>query len=320
MNTVFARTLALVVGGVCLGAVAALLIRAQLSPAPDVQTEESGRVEIPSIAVVGVRPESDAISKYQAVIELLRAELEESSLQKAAMEGELERLQDALAAMTAQAESDESLDRQRKAQALFRQTLRRQALSENKWFGALDDVLSMLGKISQLGDEGVAALLEMAFDENAAMKDRQSAFEILLYLPDINALHSALYPPEDLAIESGYNPQDSIAELARMAEWIAPSALAPYREELYRLAVDDIDQGSAQAGLRMIGVLALVHDHPASQQLLRNPGWRRDYADFLLKTAHWVGNDPARAFIEDIARTHLSTDIRSMAAEILADW
>lgn len=323
MSKAFARTLALVVMGVCLGALAALLLRARFSPAPDAQTENSARVEIPSALEVAARPESDAISKYEAMIERLRGELEKSNLQMAEMEAELKRLQDELAAMTAlnaSAEKDGPLDRERKAKALFRQTLRRMALSENQWFGALDDVISMGAKISQLGDAGVALLFDMASDENLAMEDRQSAFEILLYLPNINALHLALYPPEDLAIESGYNPQDSIAELARMAEWIAPSALAPYREELYRLAVNDIDQGSAQEGLRMIGVLALVHDHPASQQLLQNPIWRRDYADFLLKMAHWVGNDDARTFIEGIARTHPSTDIRSMAAEILAGW
>ena len=323
MNKVFPRTLALVVMGVCLGAAATLLSRERLSSAPDNQTEVPAQVEIPSALEVAVRPESDAISKYEAMIERLRRELEESSLRMSAMETELKRLQEELAAMTALnagAETDGPLDRELKAKALFRQTLRRQRLAGNGMFGGLLDGMSMLGKISQLGDAGVAALLDMASDEDLAMGDREQAFQILLYLSDINALHLALYPPEDLAIELDYNPEDSVGALARMAEWIAPSELAPYREELYRLALNDLEQGSANEALRMIGVLALVHDHPASQQLLRNPAWRRDYADFLLKMAHWVGNDAARTFIEGIARTHPSTDIRSMAAEILAGW
>lgn len=323
MNKVFARTLALLAMGVCLGAVAVLLLRARLSPAPEVQTEKSAQVEIPSALDLAARDESDEISKYEAMIERLRGELEESKLQMAEIETELKGLQDELAAMSAlngASETDGPLDRERKAQALLRQTLRRKDLAGNAMFGALEDIMSMLTKISRLGDAGVAALLDMAADEDLALEDRESAFEMLVHLPDINALHLALYPPEDLAIELDYSSEDFVEELARMAEWIEPSELAPYREELHRLALDSLEQGSANEALRMIGVLALVHDHPASQQLLQNPIWRRDYADFLLKMAHWVGNDPARAFIEDIVRTHNSTDIRSMAAEILADW
>ncbi len=323
MSKVFVRTLALVVMGVCLGALATLLLREWLSPAPDVQTEESGWVEIPSVVEVAVRPESDAISKYEAMMARLRGELEESKLQMAEMEAELKRLQDELAAMTAlnaASETDGPLDRERKAQALLRQTLRRKDLAGNAMFGALEDIMSMLTKISRLGDAGVAALLDMAADENLALEDRESAFELLVYLPDINALHLALYPPEDLAIELDYSSEDFVEELARMAEWIEPSELAPYREELHRLALDSLEQGSANEALRMIGVLALVHDHPASQQLLQKPSWRRDYADFLLKMAHWVGNDPARTFIEGIAQTHPNADTRGRATEILAGW
>ena len=138
MNRVLVRTLALVVGGVCLGAVAALLIRARSSPAPDVQTEKSVQVENAHALETAIRPESDAISKYEAMIEQLRAELEESSLRMSAMETELKRLQDDLAAMTALnagAETDGPLDRELKAKALFRQTLRRQRLAGNGMFG-----------------------------------------------------------------------------------------------------------------------------------------------------------------------------------------
>ena len=78
MSKVFVRSLTQVVMGICLGAVAALLLRGLLSDVPDAQTENLAQVEIPHTLEVTARPESDAISKSKAIVEQLRAELEES--------------------------------------------------------------------------------------------------------------------------------------------------------------------------------------------------------------------------------------------------
>lgn len=322
MSKPFARTLALVVMGVCLGALAALLLRERFSPAQDVQAEKPVEVEIPSALEVAARHDSDAISGYEATIERLRGELEVSVLLLVEMEVELTRLEDEIAGMVivnGEVESDGTLAREREAKTLLRRIYRLEALGGHSGFED-EDALLMLAKLARLGDAGVAGLLDMASNDNFGVEAGVDVFEMIAYLPSIKALEFLLYPPEDLAIEANYSPYESVGNLAAMAESIDPTELAPYRGALHRLALSALEQGKAKEAMRMIGALALVHDHPASQQLLRNPTWRRDHADYLLKTALWVGNDQARTFIYDLALTHPSADIRFRATEILAGW
>ncbi|MBL7644893.1 MAG: hypothetical protein JNK74_01770 [Candidatus Hydrogenedentes bacterium] len=266
--------------------------REVVTPAPALPTDECKALHV-------------EIERLQS--ELARLQAEMSELEKAAVQGFLtsmaKRIDDNEAAAIG-------------AQEATADTARRASLRSGEMFGGFSDMLLLLHDLSRMGDAGVEGLIAYLQDPIVSPQDRESAINMLTYLPTKASLDFLMQPHAELDYAGFTELSDD--GILPFLERLPTGDVAAYIPEIREYIDQSLESGSSSRGiLAPLVALALIHDDAESRRMLRGLQGNDAQVTAAIISASSLGTPEATRFVEEIATTHPSADVRNRAQELL---
>jgi hypothetical protein len=277
---------------------------APAASSPDAKVE--GEVE-----TVAPAAPTDECKALQAEIEKLQSELarlkaEMSELEKATVQG-------FLTSMAKRIEDNEATVVG--AQEATADTARRASLRSGM-FGTLPDLLLLMHDLSRMGDAGVNGLISYAQDSSIDPEDRKMVFEILGFLPTKASLDYLMQPHAELDY-AGFTDLSEASILPHL-ERLSTDDVAAYIPEIREYITESLESGSSSRdAIGPLVALALVHNDSESRRLLQGLQGNDAQVTEAINSASPLGTPEAIRFVEEIAATHPSVDVRNRAQQLL---
>lgn len=128
------------------------------------------------------------------------------------------------------------------------------AQSAGGWFPGLEERLQLLVDFGRLGEPGVDVLLEVISDTESSEDEKDTAGEMLVFLPHKKALEALL---ANEYIAEYFDPGERLPRVAYQLARLPAKDVLPYAAEVRQLAEDNPSEPAAEEVLALLAEMGL---------------------------------------------------------------